>query len=156
MFLILSIMFCGVALGAALRNRRWPARTAGRLILPVICLLLLCMGISVGGNREVIGNFPSLGLDALVITVGALLGSLLGAKAVYARFFKQKGTGTEAPCVIPYSRNAKRPPHPARNGASRQQRPPPHPFQHRRKAGRKIRPGQPEPGRKNRKNRTTV
>ena len=108
MFLILSIMFCGVALGAVLRNRRWPARTAGRLILPVICLLLLCMGISVGGNREVIGNFPSLGLDALVITVGALLGSLLGAKAVYARFFKQKGTGTEAPCVIPYSPECKK------------------------------------------------
>lgn len=108
MFLILSIMFCGVALGAALRNRRWPARTAGRLIQPVICLLLLCMGISVGGNREVIGNFPSLGLDALVITVGALLGSLLGAKAVYARFFKQKGTGTEAPCVIPYSPECKK------------------------------------------------
>ncbi len=95
MFLILSIMFCGVALGSLMRGRRFPIRMVGHLILPVICLLLFCMGFSVGSNREVIENFPALGLEAFVIAAGALLGSLFGAKIVYSRFFGEKGQGME-------------------------------------------------------------
>lgn len=89
MFLILGIMFCGVALGSLLRNRRFSVQWAGSAILPVICLLLLCMGFSVGSNREVIRCFPTLGWEAYVITLGALLGSLIGAKVVYTSFFKK-------------------------------------------------------------------
>ena len=89
MFLILGIMFCGVASGTLLRNRRFSVRWAGSAILPVICLLLLCMGFSVGSNREVVRCFPTLGWQACIITVGALLGSLIGAKVVYTSFFKK-------------------------------------------------------------------
>ncbi len=88
MFTILTIMFAGILCGRL--TRRYPdiRRTAGRLLLPVICLLLLAMGVGIGANTQVMHHLSTLGLQALIITVGAVAGTILCAWIVYTRFFR--------------------------------------------------------------------
>ena len=51
----------------------------------VIMLLLLFLGIAVGSNREVVTRFASLGLEALLLTLGGTLGSLIAALWLYRK-----------------------------------------------------------------------
>lgn len=95
MFNILGIMFCGVGLGFLLRRKHAVKREANRLIMPVIFVLLFAMGISVGANKDVMQNLSTLGIEALIITVGAVVGSLVAAKVVYNVFFKNRDATDE-------------------------------------------------------------
>lgn len=90
MFYILGIMFCGMAGGYLLRRRTHLLQTLSRGIMPVICLLLFLMGVTVGRNAEVMDNLASLGVEALLLTLGSLAGSILLARYVYARFFHSR------------------------------------------------------------------
>lgn len=56
----------------------------------IIMLLLFFLGVSVGANEQVVTNFSIIGLDALLITFGATLGTILCAWLVYSTFFKRK------------------------------------------------------------------
>ena len=73
MFVVISIMFGGIAVGYLLRR-----------------VELLLLGITVGSNREIINNLSSLGGQALAISASATLGSLIAAWAVYHFFFKER------------------------------------------------------------------
>lgn len=79
-------MFFGVSVGLLLRNN--PPKFLARLINVVIYLLLLALGISVGANEMIIGNLHTLGVQALVITLGALAGSILLSWLLFRYFFK--------------------------------------------------------------------
>jgi hypothetical protein len=63
-------------------------------------LLLFFLGASVGSNKQLISNFSGIGLDALLLTVGGTLGSLLCAKWVFARFFVGKKNRSEQPSPV--------------------------------------------------------
>lgn len=63
----------------------------GTVITFIIMLLLFFLGVSVGANEQVVKNFSSIGFDALIITLGGTLGTVLCAWFVYERFFKRKG-----------------------------------------------------------------
>lgn len=89
MFIVISIMFGGIAAGYLLRNVGW-LQHLGKPISYTIILLLFLLGLSVGGNREIVNNLPALGGQALLIAVAATLGSVLAAWAVYHYFFKEK------------------------------------------------------------------
>lgn len=45
------------------------------------------LGITVGTNGDVMNNLDSIGLDALLITLAAVTGSVLCAWGVYRFFF---------------------------------------------------------------------
>jgi uncharacterized membrane protein YbjE (DUF340 family) len=64
----------------------------GVVLNVIIVLLLFFLGVSVGANEEVLNNFPVIGFDAFVLTVGALMGTLLCAWWVYNKFFKNQIT----------------------------------------------------------------
>lgn len=90
MFVVIGIMFAGIAVGY-LARRFGPLQKIGKPISYTIFLLLFLLGITVGSNREIINNLSSLGGEALAIAVSATLGSLVAAWAVYRLFFKERG-----------------------------------------------------------------
>lgn len=89
MFIVISIMFAGVAIGFALRRHEAVSRISSKMLMPVIYLLLLAMGVIVGSNPQLMSNIPTLGLRALVITIGAVLGSVVAAWAVWHKFLRE-------------------------------------------------------------------
>ena len=76
MLIVLLLFAVGLLIGHMLRGRRI-IRWADRLTEWCIYLLLVVMGLSVGGNHQVLSRLDSLGLQAGVLALGAVTGSLL-------------------------------------------------------------------------------
>lgn len=72
MLTIIIIMFCGIALGRLLRNRKLPWLGVATNVL--IWLLLFLLGIEVGNDDRIIRGIASLGLEALVIALAGVAG----------------------------------------------------------------------------------
>lgn len=82
-------MFGGIAVGYLLRKIEL-LQKIGKPLSYTIVLLLFLLGLSVGGNREIVNNLPSLGGQAFLLAFAATLGSVLAAGIVYHFFFKEK------------------------------------------------------------------
>ena len=90
MFIVIGIMFTGIAVGYLLRNIEI-LQKIGKPISYTIFALLFLLGTSVGSNPQIINNLSSLGLQALLIAIATTFGSILMAKIVYHFFFNKKG-----------------------------------------------------------------
>ena len=90
MLTVIYIMVAGIVLGYFLRSKRKLAAINDRLITYAIYLLLLLLGISIGSNKTIVANLPLLGVKALIVTLGAVLGSITLALVTYNLFFKEK------------------------------------------------------------------
>lgn len=88
MFTIIGLMLTGMLLGFLLRNQKlsW----IHRIITVLIWLLLFLLGIDVGGNQEIINGLHTIGLEAIVITLAAVLGSVTAAWALWYVLYKRK------------------------------------------------------------------
>lgn len=82
-------MFGGIAVGYLLRNRK-ELKNINKWIFRTIIILLFVLGASVGQNDDIINNLSTLGLQALMISLAATLGSVLAGWAVYHFFFKER------------------------------------------------------------------
>lgn len=89
MFVFLGVMFGGVLCGYLIRRRRRLLTWVARGMMPVVGLLLFLMGVTVGRDPTVINNLTAFGAEALVITLGALIGSVLLAWIVFRLFFRK-------------------------------------------------------------------
>ncbi len=89
MFIVIGIMFSGIAAGYLLRKVEILQRI-GKPISYTILLLLFLLGLSVGGNREIVNNLPSLGWQAFLLAFAGTLGSVIAAGLVYHYFFKER------------------------------------------------------------------
>ena len=89
MLTLFLIILSGVLVGYLLRKVP-QMRYVGVVMTIIITLLLFLLGISVGANEKVIHNFSMIGFDALAITIGGIVGTLLCAWWVYMYFFKPK------------------------------------------------------------------
>ena len=81
-------MAAGILLGYWRRGKSWKA--VPKLINAAILLLLFLLGITVGADRELMGNLGTIGKDALLIALAAVGGSVLCAWFVYKRFFYER------------------------------------------------------------------
>lgn len=81
MFTIIGLMLTGMLVGYLARHQR--LHWIHKLITTLIWLLLFLLGIEVGGNEAIIRGLHTLGLEALLITVGAVIGSTLCAWALW-------------------------------------------------------------------------
>ena len=90
MLTVVLIMMAGIVLGYFLRTRKRLAAINDKLITYAIYLLLLLLGISIGSNKTIVANLPVLGVKALVVTIGAMVGSILLALLTYNIFFKNR------------------------------------------------------------------
>ena len=85
MIIVISMMVCGIILGYPFKERN--LKFVQKLIKYDIFLLLFLLGITVGANGDVMNNLDSIGLEALLITLAAIAGSVLWAWGVYRFFF---------------------------------------------------------------------
>ena len=86
MFIVILFIFLGIALGYTLRTRlasKVGAISAlnGRFTTWLIWLLLFMLGLEV--DRELIAALPTLGVEAMVLSVSATLGSCVLAWALW-------------------------------------------------------------------------
>jgi uncharacterized membrane protein YbjE (DUF340 family) len=94
MFIIIGIMLTGMLFGFLLRNKRlsW----IHKIITLLIWVLLFLLGIDVGGNEAIIKGLHTLGLEALIITLAAVTGSILCVWGLwYLLYIRNKGKETE-------------------------------------------------------------
>ncbi|MFW6324174.1 MAG: LysO family transporter, partial [Desulfovibrionales bacterium] len=91
---MILIVFCfalGIALGVMLRGRRKLVRTASHASDVCVFFLLFILGVSIGRNEKVISNLPSMGITALLLSLGAVAGSLCLTFLVEKIFFGRSG-----------------------------------------------------------------
>jgi uncharacterized membrane protein YbjE (DUF340 family) len=88
MFKVLALMILGIGVGYLFRKRN--LSFISRLITLLIWILLFVLGLEVGSNPQIVSNLGKLGLDALIITVGALLGSIILAALLWKFVNKKK------------------------------------------------------------------
>ncbi|MGM9705504.1 MAG: LysO family transporter [Prevotella sp.] len=91
MFVIVSIMLCGVAAGYALRHHN--IRKVQSLITVLIWALLFLLGAEIGSDPYILSGLSGLGGQALLLACGGLMGSLIGAWALWRW---AQGRGKEA------------------------------------------------------------
>ena len=75
MLIVVSLMLCGIAVGYMLRNKN--TRIVSRIITVLIWLLLFLLGIEVGSNPRIVMGMQTLGIEALLLTVGGAIGTTL-------------------------------------------------------------------------------
>ena len=86
--IIISLMLAGVATGYL--ARRHNLKAVQRLITVLIWILLFLLGTEVGHNKAIIRGLHTIGLQALVLTVGGVAGSVLAAWALWV-YISRKG-----------------------------------------------------------------
>ena len=77
MLIVVSLMLCGIAVGYMLRNKN--TRIVSRIITALIWLLLFLLGIEVGSNPRIVMGMQTLGIEALLLTIGGAVGTTLCA-----------------------------------------------------------------------------
>jgi len=90
MTIILVLMVAGILTGLLLTDYPAIAKINEKLLNLAIYSLLLLLGIGVGSNEKIIGNIYTLGFQALIITLGAITGSVLLCWLIYKTFFHLK------------------------------------------------------------------
>ena len=90
MITVLVLMTLGIAIGFFIGKFPKIIKGVDKMITWSIYLLLFLLGIGVGLNEKIINNMHSIGLQALILTVGAVIGSIIFAYITYKLFFKSK------------------------------------------------------------------
>lgn len=88
MIILLVCLALGMGLGFFFSKNQKLFKINGYLVQLTIALLLFTLGLSIGENQDIINNLANLGFDALLLTIGAVLGSILAVYPVYLIFFK--------------------------------------------------------------------
>ena len=80
--LIIASMVAGVVVGLAKNNfAEVGKKNISRSMTALVFILILLMGIKTGINRDVISNLGAFGLQAILIALAAIIGSILFAVA---------------------------------------------------------------------------
>ncbi len=80
---LLAFLATGVVLGLLWRHPRLKA-VAGFLQKFGVFLLVFCMGLSLGTQRDIVDNLATVGWQALVMAVFVVLGSVLCTWGIHA------------------------------------------------------------------------
>lgn len=88
MFSVILFIFLGICCGYLLRKKfsRSCAKVQtvkDKVITVLIWLLLFLLGVEVGGNEQIIKALPTLGVEALLLSVAGTLGCCVLAWALW-------------------------------------------------------------------------
>ncbi len=81
-------MILGIGVGYIFRKRN--LSFISKVITVLIWILLFVLGLEVGSNPQIVSNLGKLGLDALIITLGAVAGSIILAALLWKIVNKTK------------------------------------------------------------------
>jgi len=90
MVLITIFLVSGIIIGFLLRKKDKALFVADRITKIFIYILLLFLGISFGTNKQVLSNLSRFGLEAIVISLSGVIGSIIVSYLVYKYLFKEK------------------------------------------------------------------
>lgn len=90
MAIILILMLAGIIVGLVLGKYPIIPKINEKLLNMAIYILLLFLGIAVGSNEKIINNLFAIGLQALVIAIGAIAGSVVVCWMIYKAYFHLK------------------------------------------------------------------
>jgi uncharacterized membrane protein YbjE (DUF340 family) len=88
MTLVLLLMLAGIVVGFGIHRYPTLVKLNDKLVSGAIYILLFLLGISVGSNQTIVHNLEKIGLQALIITIGAVSGSILALWFVFRYFFQ--------------------------------------------------------------------
>ncbi len=94
MLTVIIIMIAGILLGYFIRKENRLTKSVDSIISWLIYLLLFVLGISVGINEVILNNINTILLKVVLLTVGAIAGSVLVSYFTYTLFFKKYETST--------------------------------------------------------------
>ncbi len=92
MEMVVLMIGSGVLIGFVLRKEKRVARTTERLTTWTIWLLLFIMGVSVGANRTLLANLLETGMNAVVISLASIAGSIFAGRLLYRFLFRKSFT----------------------------------------------------------------
>ena len=87
---VIGCFVFGMAIGRLVKKRPAFHKFNERLTMVAVFLLLFLLGVSVGINPDIIKNLPSIGFQAIFLSLGAISGTLLLAWGVVILFFKDE------------------------------------------------------------------
>lgn len=90
MFIVIFCMIVGVFIGFFLRNKLFDKISV--VITLLIWLLLFLLGIEIGSNRELTNSLGEISYDAFLITIGAVVGSILFSWLLWKSIHRKKTT----------------------------------------------------------------
>ena len=93
MFIVIAMMFCGIAFGYLMRHHRFTH--IGRITIFFIWVLLFVLGVEVGSNPNIINSLHTLGIEALFIAVMSTMGSVIAAMLLWKSVKKNRGKEQE-------------------------------------------------------------
>ena len=93
--LYIGVIALGVFIGSRKAVREKELKWLGKLQTLALILLILALGVEIGADEQVISSLGSIGLSALVVTLLALLGSVLAVFGV-RRLLKLDREGKKA------------------------------------------------------------
>lgn len=83
MFIIAIILFMATGVFIGYRLRKKETGVVSRIITGFIWLLLFLLGLEVGGNEKLIKGLYTFGLEAMLLTIGGVTGSILASWALW-------------------------------------------------------------------------
>ncbi|MCL2154532.1 MAG: LysO family transporter [Leptospirales bacterium] len=85
---ILIIMFAGIVLGFILRKKKYIIMLFDKLTSLSIYLLLFLLGLSIGNNEIIINQFSQIGINAILLAISGISGSVILSYFAY-KFLKK-------------------------------------------------------------------
>ncbi len=89
---ILLVMLSGIITGFFMNRFPRLIKVNDKLTSWTIYILLFLLGISVGLNKTIFRNLDQIGFQSVIITLGAISGSIIALWFVYRYFFKSDET----------------------------------------------------------------
>ena len=89
MLTVIIIMIAGMLLGYFIRKENRLTKSVDIIISWLIYLLLFVLGISVGINEVILNNINTILVKVVLLTVGAVMGSVIVSYFTYTLFFKK-------------------------------------------------------------------
>ncbi len=89
MLSIMSFLAVGICIGFFLRGKDRFIIAADKVTALAIYLLLFFLGISVGINEQVVNNIFLYGAKSLILSTGAIVGSVVFSYFIYLVFFRE-------------------------------------------------------------------
>ncbi len=89
---MLNVTLCllsGIVLGLFLRKKTRALTIIDRITPGIVFILLFFFGLSLGINEKAFSNITSVGVQAFLISIGGILGSVGLSLIVYHYFLKE-------------------------------------------------------------------
>ena len=86
---IFAFLLLGGIIGFVFRHKEPFLHVATKATNIIILIMIFFMGLSIGLNKHIVSSLSSLGWQALVLSAGSILGSILLSSIVYIVIFKK-------------------------------------------------------------------